>query len=84
VRDIEVARNAKGAPRVVLHSRAAEIARDLGVQSLPISLSFTHDEAVACAMAITGESVKAMERRVDPMRQLARQFKEARALLDDL
>lgn len=84
VRDIEVARNAKGAPRVVLHGRAAEIAREQGVLSLPISLSFTHDEAVACAMAITGESVKAMQRRTDPMRQLARQFKEARSLLENL
>lgn len=84
VRDIEVARNAKGAPRVVLHGRAAEVAREQGVLSLPISLSFTHDEAVACAMAITGESVRAMQRRTDPMRQLARQFKEARTLLEDL
>ena len=84
VRDIEVVRNAKGAPRVVLHGRAAEIAREQGVQSLPISLSFTHDEAVACAMAITDDSLQAMERRVDPMRQLAQQFKDARALLDDL
>ena len=84
VRDIEVVRNAKGAPRAVLHGRAAEVAREMGVQSLPISLSFTHDEAVACAMVITTESVKAMERRVDPMRQLAKQFKDARALLDTL
>lgn len=84
VRDIEVARNVKGVPRAVLHGRAAEVARELGVLSLPLSLSFTHDEAVACAMAITQESVKAMERRVDPMRQLAQQFKEARALLDEL
>ncbi len=84
VRDIEVVRNAKGAPRVALHGRAAEIAREQGVLSLPISLSFTHEEAVACAMAITSESVKAMERRTDPMRQLAQQFKEARAMLDDL
>ena len=84
VRDIEIARNAKGAPRVVLHGRALEIAREQGVQSLPISLSFTHDEAVACAMAITSDSVKAMERRVDPMRQLAQQFKEARSLLDSI
>ena len=84
VRDIEVVRNAKGAPRAVLHGRALEIAREKGVQSLPISLSFTHDEAVACAMAITSDSVKAMERRVDPMRQLAQQFKDARSLLDSL
>lgn len=84
VRDIEVVRTSKGTPRVALHGRAAEVAREQGVQSLPISLSFTHDEAVACAMAITGDSVAAMEKRVDPMKQLAQQFKEARALLDEL
>ena len=84
VRDIEVARNAKGVPRAVLHGRALEVAREQGVVSLPLSLSFTHDEAVACAMAITRDSVKAMQRRVDPMQQLARQFKEARSLLDRL
>ena len=39
---------------------------------------------VACAMAITEESVAATERRRDPMEELTRQFKDARALLDDL
>ena len=41
-------------------------------------------DAVACAMAITEESVAATERRRDPMEELTRQFKDARALLDDL
>jgi holo-[acyl-carrier protein] synthase len=54
------------------------------VRSLPISLSFTHSEAVACAMAITGESVQAVQRRADPMRELSQRFKDARALLDEL
>ena len=62
----------------------AEVAREAGVRELPISLSFTHTEAVACAMAITEESVAATERRRDPMEELTRQFKDARALLDDL
>lgn len=84
VRDVEVVRTAKGLPRVALHGAARQVAQDQGVVSLPISLSFTHNEAVACAMAITRESVQAVERRADPMRQLAQQFKEARALLDDL
>ena len=56
----------------------------MGVLELPISLSYTHDEAVACAMAITEESEKAKARRKDPMAQLAQQFKEARNLLDEL
>ena len=84
VRDIEVKRNAKGRPYVVLTGRAREVARELGVRELPLSLSFTHTEAVACAMAITDDSVRATEERKDPMEELARQFREARALLDEV
>lgn len=84
VRDIEVKRTAKGRPYASLTGRAREVARELGVRELPISLSFTHSEAVACAMAITEDSVRAAEKRVDPMEELARQFKEARSMLDEL
>lgn len=83
-RDIEVKRTSKGRPYAVLHGRARQIADDLGVNELPISLSFTHAEAVACAMAITEDSIRAAEQRVDPMAELAQQFKEARALLDEM
>lgn len=82
--DVEVARNSKGRPLARLHRKAAVAAKELGVVDLPISLSFTHDEAVACAMAITEDSVSAQRKRVDPMQELARQFREARSLLDDL
>ena len=84
VRDIEVRRNTKGRPYVVLSGRAKEVAAEQGVRELPISLSFTHAEAVACAMAITEDSVRAAEKRVDPMEELSRQFKEARGMLDEL
>ncbi len=84
VRDIEVKRTAKGRPYVVLTGRAREIARETGVREIPISLSFTHVEAVACAMAITEDAVAATNRRTDPTEELAKQFKEARAMLDDL
>lgn len=84
VRDIEVGRNSKGRPYVILTGKAKEIADFYGVIELPLSLSYTHHEAVACAMAITNESVKAQEERVDPMEELAKQFKEARSLLDEL
>ncbi|WP_255467462.1 holo-ACP synthase [Raoultibacter phocaeensis] len=84
VRDVEVVRNAKGKPTVVLHRRAKEVAAEMGVVELPLSLSYTHTEAVACAMAITADSVKAAEKRIDPMEELAKQFKEARALLDEM
>lgn len=84
VRDIEVRRTSKGRPYAVLAGRARQVAQALGVRELPLSLSFTHSEAVACAMAITDGSVRAQQERRDPMEELSRQFKEARAMLDDL
>ena len=83
-RDVEVKRTSKGRPYAVLRGRAKEVAAELGVRELPISLSYTHTEAVACAMAITEDSVRAAEARVDPMAELAQRFKDARAMLDDI
>ena len=82
--DVEVVRNQYGRPIVQLHRKAAAIATSQGVREIPLSLSYTHDEAVACAMAITADSVRVAEERIDPMEELAKQFKEARSLLDDL
>lgn len=84
VRDVEVKRSAKGRPYVVLSGRAKDVARERGVRELPLSLSYTHTDAVACAMAITEDSVRAAEERVNPMEELAKQFKEARSMLDEL
>lgn len=84
VRDIEVERASNGKPNIKLTGRALEIARNQGVRSLSISLSYTHTDAVACAMAVTDASVKASEKRKDPMEELARQFKETRGILDEL
>lgn len=84
VRDIEVRRNPKGRPCVRLSGRAQEVAREMGVREIPVSLSFTHSEAVACAMAITEGAVAASEKRVDPAEELASRFKDARKMLDEL
>lgn len=84
VRDIEVKRNTKGRPYVVLTGRAREVAHAQGVQELPLSLSYTHTDAVACAMAITQDSLRVAEERVNPMEELAKQFKEARKMLDEM
>lgn len=84
VLDIEVRRNAKGRPFVVLRGAAKDIAKKRGVRDIPLSLSYTHTEAVACAMAITESSKKASEERIDPMEELTRKFKETRSMLDDL
>ena len=83
--DIEVCLNAKGKPRVRLHRSAAKMAAHLGIEEIPLSLSYTHNEAVACALALTEDSrTKAKARVATPAQDLSRRFKEARSLLEDL
>ena len=84
VRDIEVQRARSGKPIAKLSGRALEIATMQGVRDLTISLSYTHTDAVACAMAVTEAAARASEKRKDPMEELARQFKETRSILDEL
>lgn len=84
VHDIEVERASNGKPLAKLSGRALEVAQAQGVRELSLSLSYTHTDAVACALAVTESSVQATEARKDPMEELARQFKETRKILDDL
>jgi len=84
VHDIEVERAKNGKPSVKLQGRALEVAREQGVREISISLSYTHTDAVACAMAVTEASVRASEQRRDPMEELTKQFKEMRGMLDEL
>lgn len=84
VRDIEVVRAKSGRPIAKLSGRALEIANDQGVREVSISLSYTHTDAVACAMVVTDAAVRASEQRKDPMEELAKQFKEVRGMLDEL
>lgn len=84
IRDIEVSRNEKGAPSVRLHGAARRKAEELGVREIPLSLSYTHQEAVAFAMSITNESIRVKEQRRDPKTELAQKFKQARGMLDEL
>ncbi|MEG0071874.1 MAG: holo-ACP synthase [Raoultibacter sp.] len=83
-RDVEVKRNAKGKPSIVLHGAARQVAAEKGVVELPVSLSYTHTDAVACAMAITNDSLRVAEERIDPMEELTKRFKEARGMLDEM
>ena len=84
VRDIEVERAKGGKPNAKLSGRALEIANEQGIRDLSISLSYTHTDAVACALAVTESAMKASEKRKDPMEELARKFKETRGILDEL
>ena len=86
VRDIEVCRNAKGKYYINLAGRAKEIANKKNIDEIPISLSYTHKEAVACAIAIAKKSQEeAQERnRKDPMDELVQQFRQTRKMLDSI
>ncbi len=84
ITDVEVSHNGKGRPFVILHGAAARTATAQGVVSLPISLSHTHDTAIANAVAVTSAVQPHPDEREDPKARLAAAFKEARSLLDDL
>lgn len=53
--EIEVTRAPDGRPDVVLSGRAAARARELGVRRVLLSLSHTHQAAVAVAVLVTKE-----------------------------
>lgn len=80
--DVEVMREASGRPVPKLSGRAAEVADELGVVEMHLSLSFTHSTAVASAVAITEQARPHKDEKRDPMAELARSFKEAKAMLD--
>lgn len=81
-RDVEVIREQTGRPVPRLSGRAAERAEELGVIEMHLSLSFTHTTAVASAVAVTADARPRKDEKLDPMAELARSFKEARAMLD--
>lgn len=82
--DVSVDHDAKGRPVAVLAGRAAQVAREQGVSQVFISISHTRGLAVANAVAATPESAPRKDERVDERAVIAAQFKQARALLDDL
>ena len=82
--DVEVTHDEKGKPSVLLHGKAAAFAEEQGIIEIQISLSHTHQMAVASAVAIKAQSSPRKNVALSPMEELARQFKELRSLLDDL
>jgi len=53
-RDIEVVRAADGRPDVELSGLAAERAKEMGIRTVLLSLSHTHQAAVAVAVLVSG------------------------------
>lgn len=84
-KDVSVSRDPQGRPYAILNGRAREIAESLNVQEVAISLSFTRDLAVANAMAITPDDrPRPKEDKESEKAVIARSFREARSILDDL
>lgn len=82
--DVEVTHDRYGRPVPLLRGHAAEIAQQRGVIEMHLSLSYTHTVGVASAVAVTEENRPHKDERVDPRLELAQQFKEMRAMLDDM
>lgn len=83
--DVSVSRDPNGRPLAVLTGRAAEVAEQAGIVEVALSLSFTSELAIANAMAITAEArPKPKESKEDERAVIARSFREARSVLDDL
>lgn len=84
VRDIEVVSDKKGRPGIVLHGRASEVANEMGVKEMALSMSHTESDAVACIIAMTEGSSLKVQKKETPVEELTRRFKETRGMLDDL
>lgn len=83
--DVSVSHDEKGRPVAILAGEAAKIAQRQGVTEVYISISHTREVAVANAVASTPDSVpRREERKEDEKAVIEAQFKQARALLDDL
>lgn len=82
--DVSVVSNEAGRPEVVLVGRARQIADEQGVREVALSLSYTHEVAVASAVAMTDEVRPKQEERSNPTDELRASFREARSVIDEL
>lgn len=84
LRDIEVITLASGKPAIKLYRRAAEIANEIEVSEIPISLSFTKNDAICCAIAITNAAKEQTVKKQNSIEELTKRFKEMRGMLDEI
>ena len=82
--DVSVMRDDSGRPRVLLAGRAAEVAHEQGVREVALSISHTHDVAVANAVAVIDVVRPKPDEKEDAAKALAVSFKEARSVIDEL
>ena len=82
--DVSVVRDDSGRPHALLAGRAAKVAREQGVREVALSISHTHDVAVANAVAVTDVVRPKPDEKEDAAKALAVSFKEARSVIAEL
>ncbi|MCL2883507.1 MAG: holo-ACP synthase [Coriobacteriia bacterium] len=82
--DVEVSHDRFGRPLPMLSGAAQQQAEQLGVREVQLSLSYTHQVAVASAVAIKDRDRPPRDPKTDPKAELMRQFKEVRSILDEM
>jgi holo-[acyl-carrier protein] synthase len=82
--DVEVSHDRHGKPIPLLHGRAKELADRQGVVDMQLSLSYTRSVGVASAVAIKEQNRPRTDDKIDQKAELARKFKELRAMLDEM
>jgi len=82
--DVEVAHDEKGRPYPKLHGAAKDYAQQMGIVEMHLSLSYTKTTAVASAVALTEAAKPPAKEGPSTREELAREFKELRAMLESL
>jgi holo-[acyl-carrier protein] synthase len=84
VTDVEVDHDRFGRPIVLLHGHASEVAEEQGILNIYLSLSYTQTVGVASAVAAKEEHKPHKMEKIDPKAELTAQFRELRAMLNDI
>ncbi len=82
--DVEVSHDRYGKPVPVLSGKTKELAREQGIIDMQLSLSYTRSVGVASAVAIKEQNRPRRAEKIDQKAELAKKFKELRALLDEM
>lgn len=82
--DVAVESGERGQLVARLAGRVAQAAREQGVEEVVISLSRTHEVAVANAVAMTDAARPQPREERDPKREFQASFREAKSIIDEL
>lgn len=84
--DVEVSHNSNGKPFIITHGAVKKFIEENDIVNIPISLTFTNNDAVSVAIALKkNDNIqgKILKKTLDPTQLLTKQFKEAKKIFDD-